>query len=232
MKYAKILLFLILTYHSNGEVPENKYETFISLSGSIIGSTTHAMESTGCTDGSISLDISNPNGPFYIQWSNGEITETIADLSPGEYCMTVTDDLCGEARGCWQIRCCPFMLEDGQIQYNISHPACEGQPGEVELTISDLSNDQFPLNIYLENVTDSKKFDLVIPSATSTFTDISQGDYKAQVNYGDGCAYNFEFNIEYKPIEIQYDKTASCDNDGTIQVNAFEVAPIYLCLER
>lgn len=197
-------------------------EEITILSGSISGIVTNAINTEDCNNGSINLDISNPDGPFYIEWSNGALTEEISDLIPGEYCVTVTDNLCGEARGCWEVKCCPFILEEEQIEYNISNSACEENFGELELIISDVDTDDFPLNIYVENQTDNTKYVFEITTNISNFTDLSEGIYTAQLNYGEGCTYHFEFEIELKAIEIQFDKTASCDNDGSIQVNVFE----------
>ena len=225
MKYLTILYLISLLYYPSIASPD--IEEFIVLSGTISGSVTNALDTDDCSNGAISLDISNSAGPFYIEWSNGDLTEDIDGLSPGEYCVTVTDNLCGVARGCWEVKCCPFFLEDEQIEYIISNPACEEGLGELELIISNVDAENFPLSVYVENQTDDTKYVFEIASNINSFSGLSVGEYTAQLNYGEGCAYLFEFDIELNTIEIQFEKTPSCDNDGTIESTVSGGIPPY-----
>jgi hypothetical protein len=210
-----IPMYYSISYSNNSDL-----KTFTNVSGSISATTAHALEDDGCNNGGINLEIENSNDPFYIEWSNGETSQIIEDLIPGEYCVTVTDDSCGEAIGCWEIKCCPFILDDNQIQYNINNPGCEGQKGELELYLSGVDEDEYPLSLYLENSTDDTKYDFSISSNNSTIIKLTKGNYTAQLNYGEGCSNNFDFAIIFQPIEIQFDKTPSCNNDGTINTLA------------
>ncbi len=48
--------------------------------------------SSGSTDdGSISFDITGGTQPYSFSWSNGETTQNLDDLAPGEYFLTVVD---------------------------------------------------------------------------------------------------------------------------------------------
>ena len=49
----------------------------------------------GLDDGSIDIDISGGTGLYTYSWSNGETTQDISNLSPGDYTVTITD-----ANGC------------------------------------------------------------------------------------------------------------------------------------
>ncbi|MBI1225445.1 MAG: T9SS type B sorting domain-containing protein [Bacteroidetes bacterium] len=47
----------------------------------------------GCTTlGSISLNIAGGTGPYSVDWSNGETTTTISNLSAGTYTASISDD--------------------------------------------------------------------------------------------------------------------------------------------
>lgn len=46
----------------------------------------------GATDGMASIDLSNAVAPFTYEWSNGETTQSIADLPAGTYSVTATDN--------------------------------------------------------------------------------------------------------------------------------------------
>ncbi len=147
--------------------------------------------------------------------------QTIENLSSGVYCVVVTDNSCGVARGCWEVKCCPFLLEENQIEYNISNPACIDQLGEIELILSNIDMDAFPLDIHFENMTDFTEYDFEVASNISHYTDLPIGEYIVRLDYGGGCSYSFEFEIEIAKLEIQFQTTPSCDNDGTIEAIVF-----------
>jgi uncharacterized protein (DUF2141 family) len=54
---------------------------------------------TGANDGAASVNLDNAAPPFAFEWSNGETTATIANLSPGTYTVTVIDDNACEVVG-------------------------------------------------------------------------------------------------------------------------------------
>lgn len=219
MKYIITVLMLFPTLYSFSFSGSLEYFSSPSISSSIESEVTHALATFECSDGAIELSINNVNAPFYMEWSNGETTSSITGLPPGEYCVTVTDDICGEAIGCWEVKCCPFLLEEEQIEFTPNHPACEDQLGELELSLLGIEEDEFPLSIYLSNTTNNTNFDLEIEAAQTNLSSLPIGEYLAQLNYGE-CSTNFEFGIQQKAIEIEFEKTASCNNDGTITVLA------------
>lgn len=221
MKNFKSLFLLFLMSYSFSETTLKANIPFTILSGSIEGIATHSLEMNECADGGITLDVDNPNGPFYYQWSTGADTKDITGLSPGKYCVTVTDDLCGEAIGCWEVRCCPFLLELEDVEYEAIHPACEGGDGGVAINITSVANEEFPLKVYLESLTDHKQYDIDLVSANSVISDLPVGEYSSQIIYGEGCSFSFPFEVEVKALEIQFEVTPSCDNDGSIEANVY-----------
>lgn len=59
-----------------------------------------------CTDGQINLTINGGISPISFDWSNGDSSEDITNLSPGEYNVTVTDGLCREIELNFELSCC------------------------------------------------------------------------------------------------------------------------------
>ncbi len=85
-------------------------------------------------DGSASVNVNSGVGPFTYLWSNGATTQTIVNLIPGLYCVTVTAD-----NGCEDITCIS-VLYPGAINVEVLNGSvtCNGgSDGELTLTISD-----------------------------------------------------------------------------------------------
>ena len=88
---------VIITDESDGCQMELSFtvgslETFeVELTGTVDASC------ATCTDGSIDISINEfySDGPYTFDWSNGETTEDISDLPPGDYTVIVTS-----ASGC------------------------------------------------------------------------------------------------------------------------------------
>ncbi len=85
-------------------------------------------------DGSASVNVNSGVGPFTYLWSNFATTQTITDLTPGLYCVTVTS-----INGCEDVSCIS-VLYPGAINVAVSNGivTCNGgSDGELILTISD-----------------------------------------------------------------------------------------------
>lgn len=58
-----------------------------SFSLDVVGTVTAA----GCEEGAIDLDVSGGHGNISFNWSNGESSQNITNLQPGDYTVTVSD---------------------------------------------------------------------------------------------------------------------------------------------
>ena len=91
----------------------------LSLSGyaqDLVATVTH--ESThGANDGAIDLTLNGGYAPYEFKWEgpNGfsSDVQNISNLAPGQYCVTVTDALCGTATLCEIVRRCDPILAAG-----------------------------------------------------------------------------------------------------------------------
>ncbi len=57
-----------------------------------VSHTVTAINCYGGSDGAISLSLSGGTAPYSFNWSNGDTTQNITNLSSGDYSVTVTDD--------------------------------------------------------------------------------------------------------------------------------------------
>jgi gliding motility-associated-like protein len=84
--------------------------TFIILEPQLLvvtANVTHALDCDNANSGAINLLVSGGSAPFTYAWSNGAVTEDLANISAGNYLVTVTD-----VNGCSK-----------QAQYSINRPA-------------------------------------------------------------------------------------------------------------
>jgi len=86
------------------------------------------------SDGSLTLSVSGGTAPLSFEWSNGESTNPIENLTPATYTVTVTD-----ANGCENTSACtvqPLVCDDFSTNATITDVACHGEStGEIELTV-------------------------------------------------------------------------------------------------
>ncbi len=122
-------------------------------------------------DGTATAVVSSDSEPYTFVWSNGETTESISALSPGEYCVTVTDEASCTVEACIEILAGEDLCGDFSISAGIELSSCFGldegaalveitggaEPftiewsnGESEQVILDL-----PIGIYSVTVTDA-----------------------------------------------------------------------------
>lgn len=86
---------------------------------------------SGENDGSIAIEVTGGEAPYFAEWSNGSIGSMINGLEPGDYTVTVTD-----ANGCNTEA--TFVINEGSIVNAdgiITPVSCfGGNDGEIELT--------------------------------------------------------------------------------------------------
>jgi len=131
----------------------------------------------GDNNGTASVTVTDGTPPFSFLWSNGEITQTISNLAPDSYSVTVTDgaNLADSDMG---------TVEEPPVinaSINITNVRCNGESnGSIDLEISggnnsfsyawsngDITEDleDIPAGIYSVTVSDA-------PSCVRIFTDI------------------------------------------------------------
>ncbi len=86
------------------------------------------------SDGSVTVNVTGGTGPYTYLWSNNSTNQTINNLSPGLYCVTVT-----AVNGCEDVTCIS-VLYPGAISVDVENGqvSCPGDSdGVLTLTVSD-----------------------------------------------------------------------------------------------
>jgi len=124
---------------------------------------------TSQTGGVINIGVSGGTTPYSFLWSNGATTQTIGNLAPGTYTVTVTD-----AAGCttdfWA-----NVTAVGNVFLNatVQQPTCNDPNGSIDLTVSGGTQ---PYAFLWSN-----------GGITEDLAGIGSGTYTVTVTEGGGC---------------------------------------------
>ena len=188
--------------------------------GSIqVESITNSNYCDGFPTGSVDLDVQGGYEPYTYFWYGGPSgdfsaeTQDITNLHPGEYCVTVTDALCGVAVLCVQVDCiqdCPTEELESEITLeNTISCICEGTVGQAfQLTFSDEIE---VAEVHWSNTTGYS-------STEFNPTDISMsGTYTVAITDINGCVVVLERVLPACPNSIQsldLQIQPNCPSDG------------------
>lgn len=147
--------------------------------------TTQDVVCFGDATGSTSIEIIGGTPDYLINWENGAISDTIKDLSAGNYVVTVTDN-----NGCKLVTSELIRQPESaiEIELNITEESClNGQDGRVSINVINATD---PIQYSLDNL--SFKLD-------STFSNLSSGDYTVYIVDGNNCTQQLDFTMEEGP---------------------------------
>ncbi|MEA1874804.1 MAG: hypothetical protein U9N51_10320, partial [Bacteroidota bacterium] len=192
-------------------------------------------------EGSINVDISTGgdicNGPFEataevagansaacdFSWNNGETTQTITDLNPGTYTVTVTYGTCVETTSV------NIDYSELQITVNYDTPVCEG--------------DNASATVEVLNGTAPYSYDWSTGETGSSISLDEDGGYSVTVIDANDCTQEENFNITIYPeifvgnfsdtvcnsgdYEVSFDVTDSNGNPADFLVNGTDYSGSY-----
>lgn len=167
----------------------------------------------GLTDGSITANITGGTQPYNYNWTSGQATQTINNLSSGNYSLNITDD-----NGCvFSLNTAitePAALSTSLVSssftggYDIS---CNGaSDGSIDLTVTDGVT---PYTYQWNN-----------GETTEDLSNIPAGNYSVTVNDYNGCTASDNITLT-EPVAITAtissysDATCFGGNDGSATVN-------------
>ena len=170
---------------------------------------------TGINDGSIQAVVTGGKSPYTYIWSNGNTTNQIINLSPGNYAVTVTDD-----NGC-TLSGATELTTPSPIALSISatDAACNGVP---DGTASVVASGGTPPYTYLWS-----------NNATSASIDnLLSGDYTVTVTDDNGCQESGTVKVDQPTaLGLSFDAVRNVchgDQDGSATVTISNGTPPYV----
>lgn len=156
-------------------------------------------------DGTATSSAFGGTPPYSFEWSNGETTQTITGLAPGDYTVTVTDS--EDCTGTQTVTINAFECSGLEIVFTQVNPACHGLC-DGWLLIDDVINGTAPYTYIWSN-----------GSVSNPIEDLCAGDYFVTIIDADGCVVQESFVlIEPPALETNAQATAETSedaNDGT-----------------
>lgn len=177
--------------------------TSVEASGISITPTITNVSCNGLNDGSIGINIVNPNS-YHFVWSNGYGTQTISNLAPGSYSVNVWND-----DGC-QVAASYIITEPAPITANLfgTEPTCGASDGSITATV---------------NATGAPTYDWIGTGQTGlNLTGVTHGLYTLKVTDGTGCIKQFTHQLDDEfaaDIHTTILNTQCNQNNGGITVN-------------
>ncbi len=162
----------------------------------------------GANDGSISINISNPNSYEFL-WSNGYGTQTISNLAPGSYSVNVWD-----VNGC-QVSGSYTITQPAPITANFfpTEPSCGAADGSITAVV---------------NAPGTPTFEWIGTGQTGlNLTGVGYGLYTLEVTDGTGCIKEFTHQLDDEfasDINTSILNTQCNQSNGGVTVN-FSVDP-------
>ena len=199
-------LYDIEIFDANGCVSYNSYSDTACLRVGYSGITpTIITTNANCTDGTAEVvTVSGGTSPYTYEWSNGQLTNRITNLSRGTYIVDVTD-----ANGCTQTS---GAYVNQSISFTVNtvtgDASCEEADGSV---IAFGSGGMNPYTYQYSN-----------GANTQSVSGLESGNYFVDVTDNNGCISTGYFNIgETTPITVTHTTTPSlCDSStGAITLN-------------
>lgn len=163
-----------------------------------VSDTSH-VTCNGANDGSITVSVAGGTAPYTYEWSNGDSSQNLTGLPPGDYSVTVTD-----VNGCSDSSDVITLTEPDSllITANVIQPNCT-LPGIIDILISGGTPDYA---ILWSN-----------GDTSSHFVSQDAGIYSVTVTDANGCTASQSFTLQEPPImdvEINVLVPLVCNGDS------------------
>jgi len=125
--------------------------------------------SCGLSNGTATINTADGESPYTYLWNNGETTDNISDLAPGDYSVTVTD-----ANGCTTE--CSSQVADS------SNPTCSTMS-----TNTSLGQDNGSATVTAADGIEPYSYNWSNGSTSATADNLAFGDYTVTITDASGC---------------------------------------------
>lgn len=169
----------------------------------------------GDSTASVDLTVQGGVGPYTYLWSNGELTEDLADMPAGVYDVTVTD-----ANGCTEdIDVVVTSPTDIILTQTTVDPVCQGgTQGSIDLTVA--------------GGTPGYSYSWNNNEVTQDITGLFAGQYLVYVTDDNGCLDSLTIVLtdpdELILTETHIDVACYGDSSGTIDLSVSNGQPAYI----
>jgi gliding motility-associated-like protein len=175
---------------------------------------TAGQTSCDLSNGSINLAVSGGVPPYTFLWSNGAVTQNLANIPSDNYAVTVTG-----ANGCTNTADIFVPNNNPQINVNaniIANTTCNGGNGSITINVT-------PPGSYTYTWSNG--------STSQNQTNLPAGTYEVTVNGGGTCTQTESFTVPDQPNEPTVSFTfvaATCGlSNGSIDLAVFGGVPPY-----
>ena len=168
-------------------------------------STTIAKPDCNRTNGSIDLTATGGAAPYTFQWSNGSVTEDIADVGPGLYSVTVTDNA-----GC-SVQKSVLVRENNTL-------IVKGVPTSTSCT-GDATGS---INVTVSGGTAPYTFTWSNGATTEDISNLPAGHYTLKVEDSGGCFVTATFSLAKATFQVPrtiIQPLCYGDENGSIRLN-------------
>ncbi len=131
------------------------------------------VDCDGDCNGSIDVSASGGNGPLNFLWNTGSTDTSLDELCPGNYTLTITDDICTYETSF-------FINEPAPLAFDLLgiDVECNGD-GNGSIEVTNISGGTLPYSFSLNG----GPF-----SSSNIFNNLSGGDYEVNMVDANGCA--------------------------------------------
>jgi len=182
-----------------------------------------ASENATCgeNNGVAWVEITGGTAPFDILWNNSENADTIRNLAPDTYSLTVLD-----AKGCTSKSTVTVSLTDGpSIDLEVQAASCDASNGAATAIVSQGAPPYQVVWSTGNSSTQSSDF-------TETLNELPEGQYNVVITDQNQCEITRNFNIEstgIPEITLISFTDANCNlNDGSASISVSGGAGNYL----
>lgn len=157
----------------------------------------------GSNDGTATAAPDGGTSPYGYTWSNGATTQSITDLEPGSYTLSVVD-----ANGCTAVQTVTVNAFGCALQASVSasNVSCNG-------------NNDGLASVNLTGATDPVTFNWSNGASTQSVNNLAPGTYTVSILDGNNCPAELSLNISEPPLlsanATATGVTALGANDGT-----------------
>lgn len=164
----------------------------------------------GQNDGMISATVSGGTAPYSYKWSNGETGESISNLGPGNYSLTVTDS---------------------RFYSSTINNITISQPDEIviitnSIVSSEYEMDNGSIDITVEGGNAPYEYRWSNNSSSQDMSNLSPGSYSLQVSDVNQCTGSSSFQV-FEEAYIVKDVSCKGYSDGAINVMLTSGTPPY-----